>query len=253
MPTKHLDWFETFVAGFNTGEPVHDEHIGLKREHSLKVLAEAEVVAGGIGLPPELLRTCRLAALYHDAGRFPQYATYGTFKDRDSTDHALLGVRTLRRHGALAGEDAGTRALVLGAVAMHNRRVVPARLSTGLDTVTRVVRDADKLDIVRIMLGHMGPEGKHSDVVLLSVSDDPERYTEAIVDQVRAGRIGDYALMRYENDFKLLMLSWVFDLNFRPARRAFLERGFAGSLFGLLPRTPELTALEDRIYDHLNS
>lgn len=253
MPQKHLQWFERFVEGHYSGEPEHDEHIRLKKQHSLNVLDEAAMIASGAGLEPDLERTCRLAALYHDTGRFPQYATYGTFRDKISKDHALLGARTLRGLGALDGEPWPVRAVVLGAVAMHNRRVVPARIAPELDTVTRVVRDADKLDIVRIMLEHMQPGGKRSGVVLLDVADEPERYTPAIVEQVRQGRIGDYGLMRYVNDFKLLLLSWVFDLNFRPSRRAFLQRDFTGAIFGLLPRNPELTGLENRIYDHLNT
>jgi hypothetical protein len=58
--------------------------------------------------------------------------------------------------------------------------------------------------------------------------------------------------MRYINDFKLLLISWVFDLNFPASRRAFLNRGYADELLRSLPERPELTGLKDRIYEALN-
>ncbi|WP_243361110.1 HD domain-containing protein [Fundidesulfovibrio terrae] len=252
MLTAHISWFEEHVRGFLTGDAEDDSHIELKKRHSLNVLAEARAITSALDIAPRLAEAAHLAALFHDAGRFPQYRDFKTFRDGLSTNHALLGVRSLRAGGVLAPLDPDLRVLVLGAVAMHNRRAVPGRLSAGLDTVTRIVRDSDKLDIVNIMLEHLRPGGKRSDVVVLHMADEPDRYSGEIVAQIRAGRIGDYSLMRYENDFKLLLLSWVFDLNFAPSRRAFLERGHVKELFGLLPSTPELTQLEDSIYDVLN-
>ena len=252
MLTRLTTWFEEHVRGFLTGHAEDDSHIELKKQHSLNVLAEARAITQALGLGSRLADAAHLAALLHDVGRFPQYRDYKTFRDGLSTDHALLGVRSLRVRGVLDPLGPSLRALVLGAVAMHNRRVVPRGVSPDLGTVTRVVRDSDKLDIVRIMLEHLRPGGKRSNVVVLHMADEPERYSGEIVTQIRAGRIGDYAFMRYENDFKLLLLSWVFDLNFAPARRAFLERGHVEELFGLLPRTPELTQLQDSIYDVLN-
>lgn len=252
MIDSHIAWFEDHVRSFLTGDPQDDAHIELKRDHSFKVLAEARVITPTLDLATGLARAAHLAALYHDAGRFPQYHTYKTFKDAQSVNHAHLGVRSLRGHAALSDLDPATLALVLGAVVMHNRRELPTGISDDLSLVTRVVRDSDKLDIIRIMLEHLRPGGKESDVVMLHVEDDPERYTSAIVTQIEAGRIGDYALMRYRNDFTLLLLSWVFDLSFRASRRMFLERGHLDELCALLPRTPELTRIGDRIYDVLN-
>jgi hypothetical protein len=249
---KHIRWFEEHVQGFLTGRPEDDEHLALKKEHSLNVLAEAQAITSTLDLSGQMTTAAHLAALYHDAGRFPQYRVYKTFKDSISANHAHLGSRSLRSNPLLAGLDRDTRLLVLGAVVMHNRRELPGGISRELDTITRIVRDSDKLDITRIMLDHLRPGGKRSDVVTLHVIDDPQRYSAAIVEQIRAGSIGDYALMRYENDFKLLLISWVFDLNFRAARRAFLERGHAEELFDLLPRTAELTQLRNSIYAVLN-
>lgn len=252
MIEEHIEWFTGQVRSFLEGDPEHDGHIELKLEHSLNVLAEARGVTASLDLTPGMERLAHLAALYHDAGRFPQYRRYRTFRDSISEDHAKLGARSLRAWNALGGLPRADRALVLGAVALHNRKSVPERIAPELALLTRIVRDADKLDIVRIMLDHLRPGGKRSDVVTLHLADEPDRYTPEIAGQIRQGLIGDYAYMRYENDFKLLLISWVFDLNFKASRRAFLERGHAGELLSLLPRSPELTSLADGIYEVLN-
>lgn len=252
MIEEHIRWFEEYVQGFLTGRPEDDGHLLLKKEHSMKVLAEAQAITPTLGLTAELTKAAHLAALYHDAGRFPQYRVYKTFKDSLSANHAHLGARSLRSNRILAALGRDMRVSVLAAVILHNRRELPTGISLEQGTITRIVRDCDKLDITRIMLEYLRPGGKRSDVVTLHVVDDPERYSETIVAQIRAGSIGDYALMRYENDFKLLLLSWVHDLNFKAARRAFLERGHADELFDLLPRTAELTQLRNSIYAVLN-
>jgi len=248
MLEDHIAWFETYVAGFLTGDPEYDAHIALKKEHSLAVLAQAQTIVSTLALSPNLVQAAHLAALYHDAGRFPQYRRYRTFQDSRSENHAHLGVRSLRREKTLPPMAKDLRALVFGAVVMHNRRDVPARISPEQSIVTKVVRDSDKLDIIRIMLEYLRPGGKSSDVVTLHVADEPTRYSPEIVSQIHSGRIGDYSSMRFKNDFTLVVLSWVHDLNFNASRRTFLDKGYMEELFGFLPDTPELTELRGVIH-----
>ena len=252
MLKQHIDWFEQYVQGFLTGDPEDDHHIVLKKEHSLKVLQEARSITDSLGLPGELAEAALLGALYHDMGRFYQYRRYKTFRDDLSQNHAFLGVHALRAAPDMPALSKSATALVRGCVVLHNRRAVPARLAPGLATAVRIVRDSDKLDIVRIMLDYMRPGGSRSDVVTLHVADEPERYNPELVAEINQGRIGDYAKMRFVNDFKLLLASWVYDLNFPAARRAFRDRGHVEELFGLLPRAPELTRLKNRIYSALD-
>jgi hypothetical protein len=62
-------------------------------------------------------------------------------------------------------------------------------------------------------------------------------YNEDLVQQILDGELGDYALMRTLNDFRLLLCSWVYDLNFPATRKAVLERGYLDELLSGLPDT----------------
>lgn len=227
--------FEAYVDGFLTGEPAADRNIELKREHSRKVLDEAAMIAEDEGLTGRAAMLARLAALLHDFGRFRQYAEYGTFIDRQSVNHGLLGCRELAAGGFLDGLPEADRRLVRCVTAVHNRRFLPAGLPEEAGYLARLVRDADKLDIYRVMLEHFRPDGSVNHVVTLSKIDEPERYSPEVYEQAIRGQ-ADYNEMVYVNDFKLLLLSWVHDLGFRATRRAFDERGYLDRLLETLPR-----------------
>ena len=248
---EHRAWFENHVAGFMTGDPENDRHIRLKREHSLRVLAEAERIADSLDLQGEQAALARLGALYHDVGRFTQYRLRRTFKDDDQVNHGRLGSRVLGATDALDGLPRRLAVQVRGVAAMHNRKQLPGRLDPDLERAVRLVRDSDKLDIVTIMLPYLRPGGEKSDVVTLHVADEPDRFNPDLVRTILGGQSGEYAAMRTLNDITILLLSWVHDLNFPASRRAFLERGYVEELCGLLPEHPLLTALKDAIYDAL--
>lgn len=227
------------------------ENVDLKLDHSLRVFEEAVAVAASLvpDLAPgsELERAVHLAALYHDMGRFPQYLRWGTFNDRKSEDHGRLGVRAIRKAGVLDGQPERVRKVALSAVILHNRRSLPPHLPPDVDLAARVVRDADKLDIYPVMLAHLEPGGPDNGVVTLGLERDPEAYTPEILEQVQGRDLCEYALMRYQNDFKLLVLSWVYDLNFPATRRAVAERGYVERLAAALPDSPVFRELGARV------
>lgn len=245
-------WFETFIDGHRLGVPALDAHLDLKREHSLRVMDEATAQAGELRLPPRLEELATIAGLLHDTGRFPQYRRYRTFRDADSANHAVLGTIALTRQHALAALDTRSRGLVRTAIISHNRRAIPTRIASGADpealTLARIVRDADKLDIVRIMLDHFQAPGDKDGVVFLGLPDRPDAYTPAFLEDIEAGRIGNYGAMASTNDFALLLLSWINDMNFVRTRREFFTRGLVAELFAVLPPVPALTAFRARYH-----
>lgn len=250
--------FEAFAACFATSKGLHPM-LKLKREHTLKVLDNAaHIVASLQGdadiLDPQESRLPLLGALFHDVGRFPQYQRYGTFRDADSTNHGILGSQTLATHPEgqqmLQGLTGNERRLVRGMVALHNKRFLPSHIPEKLRNMTRIVRDADKLDIMRVMIEHF--EACASDPgVTLHVKEHPTEYTQQVYDDVLHARRGDYRSLRWTNDFKLMLLGWVHDLNFPGSRRLLHERGVLDRLFDMLPDIPAMDALEELLRERI--
>lgn len=245
-----LDWFDTFVAAHHMDAPEDNARLELKREHCLLVMNEAREQARELSLSPRMVELATVAGLCHDVGRFPQYQRFRTFRDPDSANHGLLGVIALARNGGLSWLSPEDRSLVRLAVAVHNRKALPPAVEAARDEdaglLAYIVRDADKLDILRIMIEHFKQPGPKDPVVFLGLPDDPERYEPAILASIEDGQTGCYEAMRTVNDFALLLLSWINALKFERTRRLFFERGHARDLFSFLPDTPALTSFADR-------
>jgi hypothetical protein len=244
-------WFRDFTGEFLQGSEFDVANVQLKIDHTRRVLELVRRISREAEPAAELRELARLAALFHDVGRFPQYARYRTFHDRMSVNHASQGVLTLKRHQVLAALPAGARRLVLGAVALHNRRFLPRGLPGELQGLTQIVRDADKLDIFAVMLTHFKPGARHNKVVNLELKPHPDRYTPGILAQVRGRQMVNYDEMTWVNDFKLLLCSWVYDLNYRVSRAVVRERGYLEELLEYLPRGPEFIKLGRQLQEDL--
>lgn len=219
----------------------------LKIDHTLKVLDVATAICQGEGLTGDMALATRLAALLHDVGRFPQYREYRTFRDRDSVNHAKLSVRHLLREKLLEGVPGHIWRLVLGAVYLHNTRLLPATLPPELLQAAQIVRDSDKLDIMRVMIEHFSlPQTAHPEVSL-DAKHHPTNYTREVLTNVMAREVSDYRRIVWVNDFKLLIVGWLYDLNTITACRLLIETGRMEGILDLLPQDKNILALREQI------
>lgn len=248
-----LAWFRNFVGGFLNGDQEAEKNIRIKREHSLRVLALAQEILVTVALTPELRALAEIAALLHDVGRFPQYQRYGTFRDQVSVNHGSEGVRTLKRSRVLAPLPLAAQRLVLAAVCLHNRRHLPPGLPEPVRLITQVVRDADKLDIISVLVQQFQPQVPYNKVVSAGLRPHPTNYTPEILAQVRQRRQVDYNQMVWLNDFKLLLCSWLYDLNFPGSLWLLTKRGLLAALLASLPLAPEFAALRQQLHQDLET
>ena len=174
--------FDAYVTPYDADNP----RVALKIEHTLRVAELAEQIARAQGFTPAGIDLCWLAGLLHDIGRFEQLRRWDTFSDRTSADHAAIGVDVLfeggahlddpavvnetpapqpsdaaftehnAAHGALAAfapevaADPAAAALIRAAVGHHSAFRLPDELDIRTRAVCDVVRDADKIDILRV-------------------------------------------------------------------------------------------------------
>jgi len=248
MPlSRHIETFTAYASSHLTGDQEHDYHIQLKIDHSLRVLDNARAILEGENVTGHTATLTSLAALYHDIGRFPQYTEYGTFKDVDSTNHGRLGVLTLRKIDLPKGlTDKDWRA-IRTTVALHNVKEIRSETPASLTAMANTVRDADKLDIYSIILDHLGDNSDSKPVVIHSLEDRPHKYSQVVFDTVLSGRSCDYHLMRYTNDFILLITGWLFNLGFRTSVQLFAQSGLVEQAFSILPKDDKIQSLEEKV------
>ena len=206
----------------------------LKVKHSLRVLNEAEgLCRRNPGLPfPR--RSLRIAALLHDVGRFAQIGQYHTMLDRVSVNHGALGVRVLRHHQVLEGLPRAERSLILSAICVHNRAEVPKAFAGTRRALAQALRDADKLDILRVTLAAF-ESGQDVDSSIFLGLKNGRAYTPELAWQLLGYQRLDMDNMVYMNDFLMLAASWVYDLNHASTLETLMERGWIARLLACLP------------------
>jgi hypothetical protein len=238
-------WFDILVREHLEGDPDLRRNILLKQAHTLRVRKETLTIAGELGLTPAELRLAECIVLLHDTGRFAQYARYRTFADRRSEDHALLGLRIIRNAGVLRDLSPGLRSLIRRTILYHNKPKLPAVRNARLRLFAQLLRDADKLDIWRLVINYYRtPPGRKNHAISIGLPDTPG-ITPAVLDDILAGRIVDSRHMRNLNDFKLLQMGWVYDVNYVPTLRLVRRRRYLEKLRDSLPEGE----LRERVYE----
>ena len=140
--------FNEYVKNYNS----RDEKIRLKIEHTYRVAELCAQIAESEQLPGADIDLAWLIGLLHDIGRFEQLRQYGTFIDADSIDHAELGADILFKQGKIREFviDTDCDGLIERAVRSHSLYRLPDGLSDRETMFCNIIRDADKVDILRV-------------------------------------------------------------------------------------------------------
>ena len=232
-------WFNAYTKSFLTGDPQKDSAHRLKIDHTARVCKNIRLLAASIDLPEDQVRIAEAVALLHDLGRFEQFKQYGTFNDRKSVNHAALGVEIMEKTGVLAALSDDERKWIVDAVRFHNAPALPSGMPHRELLFLRLIRDADKLDIWRVFADFYRYDNQPERAIVQHLPDRPS-WTGSIIEDILNRRMARFSNMKTLNDFKLLQLSWVFDLNFPKTFVLARQRGDLSVIAGTLPDAPDL-------------
>ena len=146
---RALEQFKRYTGNYDTG----NIGVALKISHSCRVAGISERIAAS--LSSANVDFAWLLGLLHDTGRFEQITKYGTFKDALSVDHAELGADILFRDGLFRNfvteSSPEIEKISETAIRLHNKLKVPENLGKETELYTKILRDADKVDIFRVL------------------------------------------------------------------------------------------------------
>lgn len=250
--SEFVRWFHQYVKTFQQNDCRFQRNIDLKNEHILKVRNVITELAISEKLSGDQICLARVMALFHDIGRFRQYAKYRTFSDRNSENHALLGIRELQKNKVLESLEKDDRTLIVTAIANHNRKEIPPETTGKAFYYSAMLRDADKIDIWRVVTDYYeDPNTETNSALQLDLPDNPE-YSFRILEDVENGRSIRMENMKTLNDFKLLQIGWVFDLHFKKSFEIVKKRRFIERIIGVLPDEKPIRQLEQKISNFID-
>jgi HD superfamily phosphohydrolase YqeK len=245
------DWFQKYTEGFYPEDEEGRRNITLKVEHTRNVCRLIVRIGQAESLGEDRLLLAETVALFHDLGRFPQYAQYRTFKDSASVNHGKLGAEILAKEGVLRDLRRDEQEVILSAVRFHNAFALPDIKDPDTLLFLRLIRDADKLDIWRIFIEfHEGAEEQWKGSAGLGLPDLPG-YSAEIIDAIGKRRIASLQSMKCRNDFILLQLSWIYDLNFKTSFPILREMNVIDRFVRFLPRTTEIEGLSRDLREYV--
>lgn len=247
------DWFSEYCRTFDSDDDEAVRNYALKEYHTLKVKESILLLGESVGLSDDRLSLAGIAGLLHDVGRFEQYRRHRTFYDSISENHAALGVKVIRENRLLERLTNEESDIILQSVGLHNVFQIPASISGEKRLYLNLIRDADKLDIWRVFVDQfMLPDDDKASAVTLGFPDLPECSAE-VIDCIARKEMVNLSMLKTLNDFKLLQLSWVFDLHFPLSFQLARERGDLARLASTIPYSSEVERAMRIVWDYLAS
>ena len=222
----------------------------LKQEHTARVCSAMEMLCESLGLDASRTARACAAAMVHDMGRFPQFDVFQTYSDIRSKNHAALGCREILRSNILSHLSVTDRQLILRAVALHNRPRLSGTYGRDLNLLARLLRDADKIDILGVMKCHyLNPDSNHG-FITHDLHDDG-KIPETALRELLETRQNDLSCINTLNGMKVFQAGMVYDLNFPAAAVAVLDLEVIPVLLSGIPPSDLIARLEQALLNHL--
>lgn len=237
--------FDRYVSAYNADDP----KIRLKIDHTYRVAALCERIGTAVGL--ENIDLAWLSGMLHDIGRFEQIRRYNTFVDAVSVDHAKLGADLLFREGLLGRfcpelPEADTRILERS-IRSHSAYRLGADLSETETAYCNVLRDADKIDILRVNCDTPPEDIYNVTTKELKTATVSEAVRQCFYDRTAVPR----GLKETPIDFLVAHLCLTFELVYPVSREIAREQGYADQMLAFQSDHPDTQAWFAYMRDNL--
>jgi putative nucleotidyltransferase with HDIG domain len=206
-------WFWKYVEKFLFENEIDQANIDMKITHSLQVYKQAEAIARSLSLAENEISTAKIIALLHDVGRFTQYKRYHSFADHKTLNHAKESIRIIKSEQLLQDIEATIQEVIFQAIAYHNYPILPEICDESIALHSKILRDADKCDIFRVVTEYYEAHSSENKTIGLDLPHN-DKISQEIVAQFMAEKIIYSKELSNLNDFKILQLAWIYDLNY---------------------------------------
>ena len=203
-----------------------------KVEHTFRVAGNCEQIAVSLGMDCEHADLAWFLGLLHDIGRFEQVRRYGTFIDSVSVDHAEFGADLLFRENLISRFPVetlpeGCPDLLETAIRLHNKLTLPGELDEYTRCFCDVIRDADKVDIFRVVSELPFEQRIGSSRALFQEADEAG---SAVMDCVLQHRCVPRQIRKTPFEGHISHCCLAFELVFQKSRELVREQGFLDSM-----------------------
>ncbi|MGQ8335263.1 HD domain-containing protein [Sunxiuqinia sp. A32] len=231
------DFFEKYIASFlkNKDQQIIESLI-LREKHSKHVAQISRFISEKILLDEEEQQLAELIGLWHDLGRFQQFEKYQTFNDAESENHAELGAVMIQDQEFYKNLSEFSQEVIVKAIRYHNLPALPVKEDKQVLLFSQILRDADKLDIWDICVSNLERDGSFKIPSINYNLPKTGIINEAVLKSIMQQKSVSKKDLKSLEDFKLFLISMVFDLNFKVSFRILSEKQMVKKIYDTLPK-----------------
>ena len=210
--------------------------ISLKISHTYRVSEICRDIAKSVRLNDAEADLAWLIGMLHDIGRFEQLRRYNTFSDARSVDHARLSCDILFEDGVIRDyiTDNENDELIYKAIVSHSAYRVPDDYDERTKMFADILRDADKIDIIRVQIDT--PIEEIYDVTTYALKHDV--VSEKVMESFDEKHATLRSLKRTAVDHIVGHISLAYELVYPRSRRLMLEQGYLTKLMAFESDNP---------------
>jgi len=245
------EWFRDYVESFNVEDDYTRQNIEIKKVHTASVCQNILGICNSLNLEEEKCFIAEAAGLFHDVGRFEQLEKYRTFNDSTSENHAEMGIRVVERKKVFSRLPERECEMIIKAIRCHNRLEIPNNEDSETLLYIKMVRDADKLDILEILTTYYFSKENGSNPALDIDLPVDSSYSEAVMQDIFNNRPVNIQNAVTATDFKLLQIGWLFDINFEYTMNRIREKQYMEKRLDLLPPGENTQRIRQHVLSYL--
>ena len=197
---------------FTENYDLRNKDILRKQKHSLRVMEISKQISNELKLNEEEIQISALIGLLHDIARFEQRKLYETFHDTKSFDHGDYGEKILEKDIRKYIETNQYDKIIKTAVRNHNKFKIEDGLSEKENLFSKIIRDADKLDIFyeAVEMFWKGKEKQIEETVIL------DKVIEQFKKRLTIKR-EDIEQGKNTINNVISIIAFIYDMNFKPS------------------------------------
>lgn len=204
---------------------IDNPRVQMKIGHIIRVAENCRKLATNLKLTDEQIQLAELIGLLHDIGRFEQYKILDKNK-KEKFDHGEAGVEVLKKDNYIRKyiEEDIYDDIIYTAVYEHNKYQLSEGLSQEKELFCKIIRDADKLDLIYEGAVIYWEEPERMKQV------EEGRLSEKMLEDVYQTRLADGRNKISETDQILRFASYVFDVNFSYSFKVLKENNYVSKM-----------------------
>lgn len=205
-----IDEFINYVSNYD----LNNIKIKLKYDHSIRVMNLMMKYAKELGFASYEVKLASVIGLLHDIGRFEQLKEYDSFNDKETIDHATLGVKLLFEDNLIKKfwSNKDDYELIKFAIKNHNKLNIEKCNNEKFLKYAKLIRDTDKIDILYVY-------GVSDE---LKVRSENISISKPILNCIKDNKTVSYDLINNKNDELSVSFSYIFDINYDICLKEFL-------------------------------